>query len=349
MTRVDNPPNPYVSMQHEWLEPPPKVSPAVYEERAKSILSENDSPDLGFRWSVNPYRGCAHACAYCYARPTHEYLGLGAGTDFETKITVKVNAPQLLREAFRSRRWKGEFVEFSGATDCYQPLEAVYRLTRQCLEVCLEHRNPACVATKSCLVRRDAELLARLAREAAARVCITISFADDRTAGLVEPHAPPPSKRLATIRALAEADVPVGVLVSPIIPGLNDRDVDAVLARAAEAGATFASHQALRLPGNVGPVFLKRIAQTMPLAAERIEHRLREIRGGQLNDSRFGERMTGRGPYWESVEQLFRAACRKYGFEGPPCKANQCTKAICPSVPRAQSQLQFGFMGSNDE
>jgi DNA repair photolyase len=328
MKRIDNPPHSYLSTHHEWLEEPPPALPQVFEERARSILSENDSPDLGFRWSINPYRGCQHACAYCYARPTHEYLGWGAGTDFETKIVVKVNAPELLRDALSSSRWGGETIEFSGATDCYQPLEAVWKLTRQCLQVCLEFRNPACVATKSYLIRRDIDVLSALTQQAAARVCTSVAFADDKTARLIEPQAPPPSKRFEAMRALAQAGVPVGVLVSPIIPGLNDRDIAKVLARAADCGATFAAHQALRLPGHVEAVFVKRLREASPFATERIEHRIREIRGGRLNDSRFHERMTGRGPYWETIEQLFRTACRKYGFAEPPCER----RANCPTA-----------------
>ncbi len=345
MRRIDNPPNPYCSTHHEWLEQPPPALPEVYEEHARSILSENDSPDIGFRWSVNPYRGCQHGCAYCYARPTHEYLGWGAGTDFETKLVVKVNAPELLRAAFGRRGWKGEYVEFSGGTDCYQPLEAVYRLTRRCLEVCLEAGNPVCVTTKSYLVARDADLLGDLARKAGAHVCISVPYADDRMSRLIEPQAPPPARRFDAMRRLADAGVRVGVLVSPIIPGLNDREIGRVLARAAASGATYAALQALRLPGSVQAVFLKRLREALPLAADRIESRIRDIRGGRLNDARFGERMTGRGPYWESVEALFAAACRKYGFDRRPCEsALGCSGVRCSPPPPADPQLRFAFM-----
>lgn len=347
MRRIDNPPNPYLSTYHEWIEEPPPALPEVYEERAKSILNENDSPDLGFRWSGNPYRGCQHACAYCYARPTHEYLGWGAGTDFETKLIVKINAPQLLREAFRSRRWKGEAIEFSGATDCYQPLEAVWKLTRRCLEVCVEFNNPVGVATKSYLVCRDADLLGELARGPGAHVCMSIPFADDKVCRLIEPQAPPPSKRFDAMRKLADAGVPVGVLIAPIIPGLNDRDIGRIVARAAACGATYAGHQALRLPGSVEPVFFKRLRDAMPLAADRIENRLREIRGGRLNDPRFFARMTGRGPYWDSVEQLLAAACRKHGFEDRPCRTDrECASRGAANEDEsegAERQMTFAF------
>ena len=190
LRRVDNPPNPYESAHCEWLEPPPQAKVQVYEERARSILSENDSPDVPFRWSCNPYRGCQHGCAYCYARPTHEYLGFGAGTDFDTRLVAKINAPELLAAALARRGWSGEAVHFSGATDCYQPLEAVYRLTRRCLEVCLEHRNPAAVVTKSYLVIRDAELIAELNRVAGANVCVSVPMIDGQTCHALEPPGP---------------------------------------------------------------------------------------------------------------------------------------------------------------
>jgi len=187
MKRVSNPPNPYLFACHEWLDKPPAALPEVYVERARSILSENDSPDLHFRWSINPYRGCQHACAYCCARPTHEYLGFGAGTDFETRLIVKENTPELLRKAFSSRRWQRQLVAFSGVTDCYQPLEAVWGLPRQCLEVCRDFRNPACIVTKSYLIRRDAGLLAGMARETRVHVCMSFAFCDPELSKLVEP------------------------------------------------------------------------------------------------------------------------------------------------------------------
>ncbi|MFO0973127.1 MAG: PA0069 family radical SAM protein [Phycisphaerae bacterium] len=315
--RVSNPPNPYESAHHEWLEPPPPVSVEVYEERARSILSENDSPDLPFRWSVNPYRGCQHACAYCYARPYHEYLGWGAGTDFDSKLVAKVNAPELLREAFSRRGWQGERVNFSGVTDCYQPLEAVYGLTRGCLEVCVEFANPVAIITKSYLVMRDAALLAKLDALAEAAVFQSIPFADDKVARLVEPQAPPPTKRFEAMRRLTEAGLRVGVMLAPIIPGLNDREIPAVLQKAAECGARWAGFMPIRLPRNVGPVFLQRIREAAPDRAERIEARIREIHGGELNDPRFGGRMEGSGEYWGSIEELFRVWRSRLGLEAP--------------------------------
>ncbi len=314
LRRVDNPPNPYLSDHCEWLEEPPEAHIEVFEEASGSILSHNDSPDLPFNWSVNPYRGCQHACAYCYARPYHEYLGYGAGTDFETKLIVKRNAPELLRDAFRKRGWKGECVNFSGITDCYQPIEASYGITRGCLEVCIERRNPAIVVTKSFLVARDADLLSALDATAGARVILSIPFADAATARLIEPQAPTPARRFEAVRRLCEFGVPVGVFVSPIIPGLNDTDVPRILEEAVAAGATSAGMTALRLPGSVEHVFLSRLKQVMPLRAKKILSRIRDIRGGDTDESRFGHRMRGTGPYWESIRDLFNISRKRFGL-----------------------------------
>ncbi len=311
---ISNPPNPYESTLREWLEPPPAARLHVYEEHARSIVSENDSPDLSFRYSVNPYRGCQHACAYCYARPTHEYLGLGAGTDFDTHITVKVNAAELLARELDRPRWRRDTIAFSGVTDCYQPLEAVYGVTRACLEVCLRKRNPVGVVTKSYLIVRDAELLAELTRRVRVMVYVSIPFADERLSRAVEPHAPPPARRFAAVAALAAAGVPVCVLVSPLIPGLNDLDVPRILSAAADAGARNAGYSALRLPGSVKDVFLTRLREALPDRAARVEALVRQMRGGALNNSAFGERMRGVGTQWEAVRQLFRQSCRRLGL-----------------------------------
>lgn len=342
LRRIDNPPNPYLSEHREWLGPPPKARIEVYEETSGSILSRNDSPDVPFTWSVNPYRGCQHACIYCYARPYHEYLGFGAGTDYETKLVVKLNAPQLLREALRKPAWKRESLYFSGITDCYQPIEASYRLTRQCLEVCAEHRNPATVVTKGFLVTRDIDVLREL--HARAGVCITFSipFADAETAKLIEPQAPPPARQFEAMRRLREAGIPVGVIVSPIIPGLNDRDIPRILEQAAAAGAQSASYTALRLPGSVEAVFIKRLREAMPLRADRVINRLRDIRGGRLDESRFGKRMRGQGPYWQSICGLFAVSKKRYGLTGgsapEPVSIEACELASSKHV-----QLAFDF------
>lgn len=312
--RIWNPPNPYLTEHRELLGEPPVAALEVYADHAQSILSKNDSPDIGFRWSVNPYRGCAHACGYCYARPTHEYFGLGAGTDFERKIFVKPRAPQLLAQAFRRRSWRGERVVFSGVTDCYQPLEAAWTLTRGCLEVCRDFHNPVAVITKSALIRRDIDVLAELSRTAGASVAISIAFVDEQIARLMDPGAPSPRRRFETMRLLADAGIDVGIGVAPIIPGLNDSDIPALLREAKRCGARFAFKTLLRLPGSVKAVFFHRLHEALPLRAAKIEHRLRETRDGALSDSRFGHRHHGSGAYWDVIDQQWDLWTRKLGF-----------------------------------
>ncbi|NOJ79553.1 PA0069 family radical SAM protein [Myxococcus xanthus] len=311
---IDNPPNPWASTAVEYLDEIPPSKLEVFEDHSRQVLSHNDSPDVGFSWSVNPYRGCLHACAYCYARPTHQYLDMGAGTDFETKLVVKPRAPELLREAFEKPSWKGETVVFSGVTDCYQPLEASLRLTRGCLEVCAEYRNPVGIITKGVLVERDLDVLQRLARDARLWVSISLPFHNAELARAMEPYAASPMRRLLTIRRLTEAGIDVAVSVAPIIPGLNDEDIHRVLAAAREAGATRAHHILVRLPGPVKDVFAERLRAKLPLRAERVLHRIRETRGGELNDSRFKHRMRGDGLYAETIHRLFHAAARKVGL-----------------------------------
>jgi DNA repair photolyase len=318
MKQIHNPPNPYDSLHREWLEPPPPVRLQVFEDDTRSILSRNESPDLSFRWSVNPYRGCFHACAYCYARPSHEYLGFGAGTDFESKLVVKRDAATLLREAFLKPSWRGELVVFSGNTDCYQPLEAAWGLTRACLEVCAEFRNPVGIITKAALIMRDLDLLRRLNEEAAVRVFFSVPFADDVTARKVEPQAPSITKRLSALKALAEAGIPTGVSIAPVIPGLNDDHMYEILRQARDAGAQTAFYSLLRLPGSVEPVFLERMSAMFPDRIKKITHRLKEVRGGVLSNSEFFERHRGQGTYWEMLERLFAAAKSKAGFSEVP-------------------------------
>jgi len=312
-----NPANPWRKEQVSYLEDPEaaeRVELTIFQDESKSILSDNDSPDLGFRYSVNPYRGCLHGCAYCYARPTHEYLGFGSGADFERKIVVKLRAGELLREAFEKKSWLGELVLFSGNTDCYQPLESSYRLTRACLEVCREYRNPLHVITKSALIERDADLLAELAAMGSASVTITIPFWDADVARVIEPLVPTPKRRIETVRRLTARGIPVSVNIAPLIPGLSDRDVVHVLEAAAAAGALSAGLIPLRLPGNVKEVFAERIREALPLRAEKILTRVRDMRGGKLNDPNFGSRMRGDGPYFEAVQRLFTQTARRLGL-----------------------------------
>jgi DNA repair photolyase len=313
---VANPPNPWNKAEIDYLDgAAPDARLEVYEDHSRSILSRNDSPDLGFTWSVNPYRGCFHACAYCYARPTHEYLSLGAGTDFERSIVVKPDAPALLREAFDKRSWQGELVVFSGVTDCYQPLEASYRLTRGCLEVCTAYKNPASIITKSPLIERDIDVLTELARVARLTVTVSVPFWDMEKARAIEPYVATPERRVHTIARLAGAGLRVGVNVAPIVPGLNDDQIPDVLKAARDAGAKHAGWVLLRLPGPVKEVFEERLRASLPLRAERVLRRIRETRGGKLNDARFGSRGTGEGVYAEAIARLFEATAQRLGLE----------------------------------
>jgi DNA repair photolyase len=311
-----NPGNRFESVRVEWedgVELPQALR--IHKETAKSIVAENDSPDIPFRYSVNPYRGCAHACAYCYARPSHEYLGLGAGTDFDTQIYAKVNAAELLRKKLASKGWTREPITFSGVTDCYQPAESRLKLTRACLEVCLEFRQPVSLITKSTLVLRDQELLTELHRVAETGVVLSIPFADDAMAKVIEPFAAPPSLRFRALEKLSAAGLRTGISLGPVIPGLNDSDIPALLARAKDAGAAFAFYVMLRLPGATREVFLERIRARLPERAGKIEHHVREVRGGALYGTEWGTRMSGTGNMADMVDKLFRIHARKHGLE----------------------------------
>jgi DNA repair photolyase len=312
--RLSNPPNPWNTTSVDWLTEPPEVSLEVYEEEAKSILSSNNSPDIPFRWSVNPYRGCFHACSYCYARPTHQYLDWGAGTDFDRRIVVKTNAADLLSLELARPSWRREPICFSGVTDCYQPLEASYRLTRACLEICLARRTPVLINTKGSLIERDIDILSRLHETAGVRVTISIAFSDTSTARAMEPNTPTPQRRFQTLQALSAAGIPTGILIAPIIPGLNDNHIPELLERAAEAGAEHAVMTMLRLPAEVVDVFTERLHETLPLRAAKILSTIRQMRGGELSDARFSDRMHGQGPRWKIIHDLFELQCRRHGL-----------------------------------
>jgi DNA repair photolyase len=314
MHYVENPPNPWLTHSVEWVGEPPESKLEVFEEtETRKIITHNDSPDVGFEYSINCYRGCIHGCTYCFSRPTHEYLGYGAGTDFDRKIVVKVNAPELLRKELLRPSWKGDEIVFSFTSDPYLPLEANYKLTRRCLEVCLEFRNPVGIVTKSALVRRDIDLLATLAREASLGVFFTIPFTDREVARAVEPYAPLPDARFHAMAELAAAGITVGIGIAPVIPGLST-DIPVLLQRAKEAGATQAFINMLRLPGSVAPYFEQKLREKLPTKADRVFARIREARGGKLNSSAFGERMRGKGEYWEAIERLFKIHCERLGF-----------------------------------
>jgi DNA repair photolyase len=295
---------------------PERREPTVYlRDRSKSILSANDSNDVPFTYSVNPYRGCAHGCVYCYARPTHEYLGFSSGLDFETRIVVKEDAPELLAKALRSRSWKPQRVALSGNTDCYQPVEQQLRLTRRCLEVLHEHRNPTMIITKNALIQRDIDLLRPMASLGLVSVHISLTTLRQDVVARMEPRTSSPRKRLETIQALAEAGVPTGVLVAPLIPGLNDEELPAILSAAREHGAIQAGYVLLRLPHSVREIFVDWLERAFPEKAARILGRIRSVRGGSLTDATYGKRMKGTGPLAEAIERLFHVAVNKAGFE----------------------------------
>jgi|SRR5579884_13307 len=286
------------------------------EDRSRTIIAYNDSPDVGFEASINPYRGCEHGCAYCYARPTHEYLGYSAGLDFETKIVVKQDAPLLLRQELQSRRWKPQVLAMSGVTDPYQPIEGRLQLTRKCLEVLFEFRNPVVIITKNRRVVRDIDLLSGLARFQAAAVFISITTLSEDVCRVLEPRTSPPARKLEAVSALAKAGIPTGVLVAPVIPGLTDHEIPNVIQSAVAAGAAFAGIVPLRLPYAVAPLFEAWLERHFPDKKEKVLNRIRSIRGGKLNDPRFGSRMEGEGIFSEQIRNLFDLACRKYGIAG---------------------------------
>jgi DNA repair photolyase len=316
---VDNPANRFERLHTvtDWTDSEdPAPGTLFFRDASRTILARNDSPDVGFEFSVNPYRGCEHGCIYCYARPTHEYLGFSAGLDFETRIMVKRDAPELLREALRSRRWRPAPIALSGVTDPYQPVERRLRLTRGCLEVLAEFRNPVMIVTKNHLVTRDIDLLEELASHRAAAVAVSVTSLRPELQRVLEPRTATPARRLEAIRVLAAAGVPVRVMVAPVIPGLTDEEMPAILGAAAEAGARTASYIVLRLPHGVKELFSGWLEAHFPDRRRRVLNRIREVRGGQLYDAGFSRRMRGTGVYAEHLRQLFDAARRKHGLQG---------------------------------
>jgi len=314
-----NPPNRFEAL-HLEADPdcPPEERPhprtEFFFDRSESLLVPNDSPDVGFDVGLNCYRGCEHGCAYCFARPYHEYLGWSSGLDFETKVLVKRDAPELLRRELAGRKWKPQVIGMSGVTDCYQPAERHFQLTRRCLEVLAECRNPVAVITKNFLVTRDVDLLAELARWDCAVVNVSITTLDPALAGKLEPRAARPEHRLKAVRTLAAAGVPVNVLVAPVIPGLTDHELPAILEAAAAAGARAAGMVLLRLPWAVKDVFSSWLDAHAPAKKERVLGRLREMHGGKLYDSSWGARMRGEGVFAKQLQDLFAMAARHAGL-----------------------------------
>jgi DNA repair photolyase len=285
-----------------------------FKDHSQTVISHNDSPDIGFEASLNPYRGCEHGCIYCYARPTHEFLGFSAGLDFESKIMVKEDAPELLRKEMSSPKWQPQVIFMSGVTDCYQPVERKLKLTRRCLEVLAEFRNPVFIVTKNRLVTRDLDLLSELARHHSVGVWLSITTLDSELRKVMEPRTSPPAARLAAIRELSGAGIPVGVNVAPIIPGMTDHEMPAILKAAAEAGATSAGYTVVRLPYAVAPLFEKWLETHFPDRKEKVLNRLRAMRGGKLYDAQWGKRFSGEGIFANQIGQMFKVARRKAGI-----------------------------------
>ena len=286
----------------------------LFRDASRSVLAENNSPDIGFRFSLNPYRGCEHGCIYCYARPSHEYLGYSAGVDFESRLLVKDRAPELLREKFYSRNWQPQVVALSGNTDCYQPIEKRLTITRRCLEVFAEFRNPVAIITKNALVTRDIDLLEKLAAVDAVRVMISITTLDPELARRMEPRASRPVLRLQALELLANAGIPTGVMIGPVVPGLTDEEIPRILEAATKHRAKAASWILLRLPPPVDQLFENWLESNYPDRKHRVMNRLRECREGKKSDTRFGRRMRGQGEYAQHIASLFERSSHRWGL-----------------------------------
>jgi DNA repair photolyase len=321
------PDNPYLTTQRvddweqiaddeEYLAALGRPPTEYLDDNSQTIVATNDSPDVGFNYSVNPYRGCAHGCSYCFARPGHEYLGLSAGLDFETKIMVKRRAPELFREFLSNPRWKPETIMFSGVTDCFQPIERELRLTRGCLEIAAESRQPVAVITKNALITRDVDVLKELADHRAVNVALSVTTLDRDLARAMEPRTSTPEARLRAINVLSSAGVPTMVMIGPVIPGLNDSEIPAILKACKEAGASRANYVLLRLPSTVREVFLDWLHRERPNHAAKVESFIRSMRGGKLYESKWRERQRGKGVMAEQINQTFRVFASRYRLDG---------------------------------
>lgn len=317
---ASNPANQF--LKHHHVEDPAaldaadlrRVKTEFIADTSKTVLSKNNSPDVPFDYSINPYRGCEHGCIYCYARPSHEYLGYSAGLDFETKIVVKHNIAKLLAKTFQKKSWQPQTVMMSGNTDCYQPAERELKLTRSCLEVFAWHRNPVALITKNYLVTRDIDLLEELASRNLVSVSISITSLKPEVAHVMEPRTSHPMRRIEAIEKLAARGIPVGVMVAPIVPGLTDEEMPEIIKAAAGAGASWAHYVMLRLPGAVKPLFLDWLESEFPDRKQRVINRLRDLRGDELTDKQFGRRMRGAGKWAEILRQLHRNTVKQYGL-----------------------------------
>jgi DNA repair photolyase len=301
----------------EEIPGPERIETELLRDTSRSVIAYNDSPDVGFNASVNPYRGCEHGCVYCYARPFHEYLGFSAGLDFESRILVKEDAPELLRKELASPKWQPQTLAMSGVTDCYQPAERRLGITRRCLAVLADFRNPVGIITKNELVTRDIDILQDLASHQAAMVMLSITTLDGEVARVMEPRASHPRDRLKAIERLSAAGIPVGVMVAPVVPAITDHEMPKILEAAAAAGARTAGYVVMRLPGAVAGLFERWLEEHFPDRKEKVLNRVRDLRGGQLYDPRFGNRMRGEGPYADQIRATFQTFKRKYGLDQP--------------------------------
>src|SRR5438552_16498372 len=300
------------------------IKTLFFRDSSQTIIARNNSPDVGFETSVNPYRGCEHGCIYCYARPTHEYLGFSAGTDFESRIMVKIDAPQLLEHELSSRKWYPQVIAISGVTDPYQPVERRLRITRGCLEVLARFRNPVGIITKNRLVTRDSDLLGELAELSCSAGNVSVTSLVEELQRVLEPRTSPPRARLEAISKLREAGVPVGVMVAPVIPGLTDHEMPGILAACAKAGAQFAGYTIMRLPFAVAPLFERWLDEHFPERKAKVLSRIRSVRGGdRLSDPRWGTRIKGEGIFAEQIATLFQMSCRKVGIGPRPEVSSQ--------------------------
>ena len=344
---ISNPANRFESLSLENdpdgtddFEPSP-VRTEFYRDATKSVLTRNSSPDVPFDLSINPYRGCEHGCVYCFARPTHEFLGFSSGLDFESRIVVKENAPELLRQELAKRSYRPEPIALSPNTDSYQPIERRLKLTRRCLEVFAECRNPVGIVTKNALVTRDLDLLQELANYDAVNVFISVTSLDSELRRILEPRTSPPAARLRAIRELSGVGIPTGVLVAPIIPAINDHEITKIIAAAAEAGATSAGYVILRLPHAVAPMFEEWLDQHFPDRKDKVLNQVRSMRGGELYESQFGRRMTGSGIHAEKITQMFEIAVRRAKLNGRP-------RTNCPqqtsAAPKATNWICFVYL-----
>lgn len=291
-----------------------KIPTEYFTDESRTVIARNDSYDVGFEYSFNPYRGCEHGCIYCYARPSHEFLGFSSGTDFESKIMIKKDAPKLLEAEFKKKNYKPDFIMFSGNTDCYQPVERKLKITREALKVCLKYRNPVSIITKNELIQRDIDIIKELAILNLVSVCLSITTLNRELARKMEPRTSLPDRRLNTIKAMSENNIPVGVNIAPVIPGLNDEEIPSILKEASANGAIFAGHIMLRLPYSVKDLFLQWLKNEFPGRENKIINKIKEMRDGKLNDPEFGTRFSGKGETAETIHSLFKLSCKKYGL-----------------------------------